>query len=112
MYFVYTTGGHVYETFHSSWIFVITSYNHFIQNSNLCNSGLKQPQHFQLTIIALLNRQDTYATELYAFVCRETEIVNLFVKFYQFQAEYQQQVCSAIQNSLPTLSNTLGKLAN
>lgn len=56
-----------------------------------------------------MNRQDTYATELYAFVCREAELVNLFMKFYQHQAEYQHQMSNVIQNSLPTLNSLLGK---
>lgn len=53
--------------------------------------------------------QDTYESELYGFVCRETELVNLLRMFYQYQAEYHQQVAAIMQALLPSLSDAFGK---
>lgn len=64
--------------------------------------------HFLLNMIELFH-QDTYAAELYAFVCKETELVNLFMEFYRYHGEYHQNVALTIQRSLPLLDNLYGK---
>lgn len=42
-------------------------------------------------------------------MCRETELVNVFVKFYQYQTDYQHQASQLISGALPVLANSLGK---
>lgn len=85
----------------SSWL------HHFIISANVstfppvtATSNKPPPTSYQ---------QDNYATELCTFICRESEIVNIFLKFYLYQEEYQQRTATAIKQSLPLLNGLIGK---
>ncbi|KAG9510002.1 Rho GTPase-activating protein 44, partial [Fragariocoptes setiger] len=48
--------------------------------------------------------KDNYITELFGFIAREPEIVGIFAKFYEFQAEHHKNAFRAIQASMPSIN--------